>query len=149
MPRPAIDRPALAVLLLTGLLASATLSPAHANTGGENGASGLPADFPTLSSEPVLAQRQAMGCSVVGLGLTGLALASGVAGTGGVGGPVVGQILTYFGAGCTMGVFIATAFPTGDVGGTTTPAQARPVVPQPDPAVQKLRLRLEAAALIP
>lgn len=148
MPHP-IRRPALAAaLLVTGFLASGALSPAHANGTAQPG-TGLAPDLPTLSSEPEVAQRQALGCTVVGLGLTGMALASGVVATGGgaaAGGPVVAELLAYFGAGCTMGAFIATAFPMPGAGAEpSTPAQA----PANDPAMDARRLRIEAAALLP
>lgn len=148
MPHP-IRRPALAALLVTGFLAGWSVPAAHANGVVQPG-TGLAPDLPTLSNEPEIAQRQALGCTVVGLGLTGVALASGMAATGGgaaAGGPVVAELLAYFGAGCTMGAFIATAFPVpGASAEPTAPAQAPAAN---DPASEKHRLRIEAAALIP
>ncbi len=138
--------PALAAALLVtgGLLVPASPLRAEAIQPG-----GPVVDMPTLSNEPRVAQRQALGCSVVGLGLTGVALASGVAATGGgavAGGPAVAELLAYFGAGCTMGAFIATAFSVqGTASEADTPAQA----PADDPTLEKRRLRIEAAALLP
>lgn len=144
-----IRRPAFAAaLLIAGLLASGGLSSAHA-TGTTQPESGLPTDLPTLSSEPEVAQRQALGCTVVGLGLTGVALASGVVATGGgaaAGGAVVAELLAYFGAGCTMGAFIATAFPVPGAGAQSSPPTQAPAN---DPTLDKRRLRIEAAALLP
>lgn len=65
---------------------------------------------------PDMAQRQAMGCTVVGLGLTGVAMMSGALATAGAGGVPVGaafgEIVTYFGTGCTIGAFLAGLFPS-------------------------------------
>ncbi|AWK86934.1 hypothetical protein [Azospirillum thermophilum] len=107
-------------------------------------AGGAPEGFPTLSSRPEIAQRQAIGCSVVGLGVTGLALASGTmatAGGGATAAPAVAELLAFFGAGCTMGAFIATAFPPG----APAPEAPAPARESPD----SRRLRIQAAEYIP
>ena len=166
MPRKATHFRSSAAILLAGFLVVGAASPAFAAPGGPTagnanignsatgttgagniGAGSVPAEFPTLSTEPALAQRQAVGCSIVGLGLTGLALATGMAATSGgaaaASGPMVAELLAYFGAGCTMGAFIATAFPMGNATPDTTPAR----LPDGVRPAQLLRLRVESAEL--
>ena len=108
----------------------------------------VPANLPALSADPEVAQRQALGCGIVGLGAAGVALASGMVmtvGSGGAAAPasvVIGELLAYFGAGCTVGAFLATALPasppTADI---LAPA---PIIPPAD-----RNRRVEAAELTP
>ena len=121
----------LAAVLLATMLVGATSGPAVAAS--EPRASGfsrlMETDLAAPSSNPEMAQRQAVGCTLVGLGVTGVAVASGTLAAAGSGGsgvvPVsaaIGQIITYFGAGCTIGAFLAGLFPVhppvlGDIGG--------------------------------
>lgn len=117
---------------LTGAPAGAAVAaggPAAGGAGGHNFSWPMGAEFAAPVADHDVARRQALGCTVVGLGVTGLAMASGAMATAGSGGTaavpigtVVGEILAYFGAGCTIGAFLAGLFPatgadTVEVGG--------------------------------
>jgi hypothetical protein len=122
---------AVAVALLAATLAGNASGPAFAasSSGGSGISRFVEKDITAPSPNPEMAQRQAVGCTVVGLGVTGVAVASGALAMTGSGGsgfvPVsaaIGQIITYFGAGCTIGAFLAGLFPVRqpafeDVGG--------------------------------
>ena len=115
-------RPGAASLVIGALVAGTLCGTAHAAPGSGGGAANPPwpnvAEIAAPSGHPEVAQRQALGCTVVGLGVTGVAVASGVvatAGSAGSGavpvGAMVGEIITYFGAGCTIGAFLANLYP--------------------------------------
>lgn len=124
-------RRGLAGLALVALLAGTLPGPAAAASASGGASTSWPAlaEIATPSRHPEVAQRQALGCALVGLGVTGVAVASGaltVAGTGGTAvvpaSAVLGGIVTYFGAGCTIGAFLGGLFLFGypvaeDVGG--------------------------------
>ncbi|PWC52735.1 hypothetical protein TSO221_13135 [Azospirillum sp. TSO22-1] len=109
------------------LLAGAVpVSALAAPGGGAGGGAGGPfpwsmaTELTSPSANPEVAQRQALGCTLVGLGVTGVAVASGAlasAGSAGSGtvavGAMVGEIVTYFGAGCSIGAFLAGLFSMG------------------------------------
>lgn len=101
------------------------------------------AEIASPSGQREVAERQAAGCALLGLGVTGLAMASGAltaAGTGGTAavpvGVVLGEVVAYFGAGCTIGAFLATLplfghAPADGGGGTGRPGAAVRTVPSP------------------
>lgn len=109
---------ASAVLAAMAVVTSAAISPALAAAAAGSGGGGVSwpalAEIATPSGQREVAERQAAGCALLGLGVTGLAMASGAltaAGTGGaVAAPVgaaLGEVVAYFGAGCTIGAFLA------------------------------------------
>lgn len=109
-------------------------------------AAGMPGELPVLSPQPEVAQRQAVGCGIVGFTAAGIALATGAVATAGTGGmmapatTVVGELLAYFGAGCSVGAYLAGAFPAAE---PTTEA----ILPMaPGPAERSLKI--EAAELV-
>ncbi|PWC31244.1 hypothetical protein TSO352_31110 [Azospirillum sp. TSO35-2] len=69
------------------------------------------------SANPGMAQRQAVGCTLGGFGVAGIAITSGAmaaAGAAGAAMPVgvaMNELIAYFGAGCTIGAFLAGLFP--------------------------------------
>ena len=103
--------------LMTGTPSGTALAAPGSGGGGGNAPWPNVAEIATPSGDPAVAQRQALGCTVVGLGVTGVAVASGAVATarsGGGGavpvGAMVGEIVTYFGAGCTIGAYLAGLF---------------------------------------
>lgn len=102
-------------MVVVALAGAAPASAATASSPG-NGAVSWPAlaEIATPSGQREVAERQAAGCALLGLGVTGLAMASGAltaAGTGGAAavpiGAALGEVVSYFGAGCTIGAFLA------------------------------------------
>lgn len=104
-----------AALVIAALAGAMPASAAGASNVGGGGASWpVLADIATPSGQREVAERQAAGCALLGLGVTGLAMASGALTTAGTGGaatvPVgvaLGEVVAYFGAGCTIGAFLA------------------------------------------
>ncbi|HYH37426.1 MAG TPA: hypothetical protein VD860_04325 [Azospirillum sp.] len=131
-------RRAAAAAVAGALLAGAVPAPALAAPGGGGGAGGgaggpfpwsMATELTSPSANPEVAQRQALGCTLVGLGVTGVAVASGALASAGSGGPgavavgaMVGEIVTYFGAGCSIGAFLAGLFSMGRPAATTAAA---------------------------
>lgn len=109
-------------------------------------AAGLPGELPVLSAQPEVAQRQAIGCGIVGFTAAGIALATGAVATVSTGGmmapatTVVGELLAYFGAGCSVGAYLAMAYPA-----TEPTAEAASPIP---PDFLERRLKIEAAELV-
>ncbi len=114
--RTGCGRFGVAAALLMAALAGAT--PASAASTSNIGGGGISwpalAEIATPSGQREVAERQAAGCALLGLGVTGLAMASGALTTAGTGGaaavPVgvaLGEVVAYFGAGCTIGAFLA------------------------------------------
>lgn len=103
-----------AMVIVTSAAASPALAAAAAGSGGGGVSWPALAEIATPSGQREVAERQAAGCALLGLGVTGLAMASGAltaAGTGGAAVPVgaaLGEVVAYFGAGCTIGAFLAT-----------------------------------------
>jgi hypothetical protein len=103
-----------AMVIVTSAAAAPALAAAGAGSGGGGVSWPALAEIATPSGQREVAERQAAGCALLGLGVTGLAMASGAltaAGTGGaVAAPVgaaLGEVVAYFGAGCTIGAFLA------------------------------------------
>ncbi|WP_448191845.1 hypothetical protein [Azospirillum sp. sgz301742] len=112
------QRLAAAVLLAAMLAGAASGSAVAASASDGNRFSRLmETEIAAPSSNPEMAQRQALGCTLVGLGVTGIAVASGALTVGPAAsglipvGAAIGGIITYFGAGCTIGAFLAGLFP--------------------------------------
>ncbi|PWC90096.1 hypothetical protein TSH100_03690 [Azospirillum sp. TSH100] len=105
---------AASMIIAASVAASPALAAAAAGSGSGNGSWPALAEIATPSGEREVAERQAAGCALLGLGVTGLAVASGAltaAGTGGAGaapvGAALGEVVAYFGAGCTIGAFLS------------------------------------------